>query len=293
MTPRNILAKKPALLPLMGMAFGTLFWLIDAAVDFTFFGEEGHSFMTILVAPEPMDIWMRGLVMVMLLIFSFIARKLLLDEIHAKQELEKYKNNLEKTVAERTRELQYKNEDLNKEILTRQKAETELQKLAVTDPLTGICNRRMFHQMLDTEIERDLRYHGGLGVILCDLDHFKLVNDNFGHGVGDQILQLFAENTRKYLRDSDILARWGGEEFIILIPQTDLEKTRAISEKIRTATEKLSSPPVLSFTGSFGVTIFHNKDTVESFIKRADDAMYLAKRHGRNRVEALTRAEMG
>lgn len=275
----------------MGLAFGILFWLIDTTVDFAFFNEEGHSFMTILVAPEPMDIWMRSLVMVMLLIFSFIARKILLDEIHAKQELEIYKNNLEKTVEERTCELQHKNEDLNKEILVRKRVEMELQKLAVTDPLTGLCNRRMFHQMLNTEIERDLRYHGGLGVILCDLDHFKLINDNFGHAIGDQILQLFAENTRKFLRDSDILARWGGEEFIILIPQTDPEKTRAIAEKIRTATEKLSSPPVQSLTGSFGVTIFHKEDTVESFIKRADDAMYLAKRHGRNRTEALTRAE--
>lgn len=265
---------------------------MDGTVDFLFFNEDGNSFQAILISAEPMDLWMRSLVVVILLIFSFISRKILLDEMRAKLELESYKIALEHKVEERTREIQIRNEELLKEIATRKKVEEELQQLAITDPLTGIYNRRMFHQLLGGEIERDRRYRSGLGLILCDLDHFKVINDTFGHDAGDKVLQAFAATTRKHLRDSDILARWGGEEFIILIPQTNPEKIRAIAEKLLEETGKISLPPVDHFTGSFGVTVFYGEDTIESFIKRADDALYLAKRNGRNRAETLLKDDV-
>jgi diguanylate cyclase (GGDEF)-like protein len=279
--------QKPDLLPLASLIFGALFWLMDSTVDFCFFNEDKLTFQATLISSEPMDLWMRSLVIVILLLFSFISRKILRDEMRAKLELEDYKTELENKVEERTREIHIRNEELLKEIVIRKKVEEELQQLAITDPLTGIYNRRMFHQLLEGEIERDRRYRSGLGLILCDLDHFKIINDNFGHDVGDKVLQVFAANTRKHLRDSDILARWGGEEFIILIPQTNLEKTLVIAEKLQSETEIITLPPVGCFTCSFGVTFFCDDDTVESFIKRADDALYLAKRNGRNRVEML------
>jgi diguanylate cyclase (GGDEF)-like protein len=272
---------------LASLIFGALFWLMDSTVDFCFFNEDKLTFQATLISSEPMDLWMRSLVIVILLLFSFISRKILRDEMRAKLELEDYKTELENKVEERTREIHIRNEELLKEIVIRKKVEEELQQLAITDPLTGIYNRRMFHQLLEGEIERDRRYRSGLGLILCDLDHFKIINDNFGHDVGDKVLQVFAANTRKHLRDSDILARWGGEEFIILIPQTNLEKTLVIAEKLQSETEIITLPPVGCFTCSFGVTFFCDDDTVESFIKRADDALYLAKRNGRNRVEML------
>lgn len=274
-------------MPVVGLIFGAVFWLIDGVVDFLFFNEESISFPNTLFSPEPMDFWMRSLVMMMLLIFSFFARKILLDETLARLELESYKTTLEQKVEERTREIQIKNEALLKEIAIRKEVEEKLQALAITDPLTGLYNRRMFHQLLESEIERDLRYRSGLGLILCDLDHFKIINDTFGHDIGDKVLQVFSTSTRKQLRDSDILARWGGEEFIMLIPQTSYEKTRVIADKLREATQQISVPPVGGFTGSFGVTTFYGDDTIESFIKRADDALYLAKHNGRNRVETL------
>lgn len=284
---RKNIFQKPDLLPLAGLIFGAIFWLMDSTVDFAFFNEGGNTYNETLISPEPMDLWMRSLVIVILLLFSFISRKILRDEMRAKIELENYKTELEHKVERRTREIQVRNEELLKEITTRKKVEEELQQLAITDPLTGIYNRRMFHQLLEGEIERDRRYRSGLGLILCDLDHFKVINDTFGHDAGDKVLQAFATTTRKHLRDSDILARWGGEEFIILIPQTNLEKTRAIAEKLQAETGKISLPPIGCFTGSFGVTVFCGDDTVESFIKRADDALYLAKRNGRNKVETL------
>ncbi len=279
--------QKNRLIPLLGLFLGVLFWIIDAAVDFRFFNEEQKSFQDVFFDPESMDLWMRTLVIGMLLVFSFIARKILLNETQARLELENYKAVLEQKVAERTLEIGKRNEELQKEVQERKKVEAELQQLATTDSLTGLYNRRMFQQFLAAEIERDKRYRSGLCIIFCDLDHFKLINDHFGHAAGDRVLQAFAASCKKILRDSDIVARWGGEEFVILVPQANLENTVSIAKKLQMATEQIDCPPVGRFTSSFGVTIFVASDTTESFIKRADDALYLAKGNGRNRVESL------
>lgn len=185
-------------MPLAGLFFGVFFWLIDSFVDFQFFNEERMSFQKILFDPEPMDLWMRTLVIVILLIFSLIARKILQREMRARLELEKYKSTLEHKVEERTLEIQIRNEELQREIVHRKKIEDELQLLAITDPLTGLYNRRMLMQLLAVEMDRDKRYHSGLGIVFCDLDHFKLINDHFGHDVGDQVLKAFSANAKKY-----------------------------------------------------------------------------------------------
>lgn len=285
--------QKNRLMPLVGLFLGVFFWVIDSLVDFLFFNEESKSILQVLFDPESMDLWMRSLVIVILLVFSVIARKFMLNEVHARQELEHYKDNLEKKVEERTVEIQIRNDELQKEIILRKKVEEELQLLAITDPLTGLYNRRMFQQLLTGEIDRDKRYRSGLGIIFCDLDNFKIINDHFGHEVGDQVIMVFAANVKKLLRDSDILARWGGEEFVILIPQANLDKTLAIATKLQLATEQIKLPPIGCFTCSFGVTIFCGDDTVEEFIKRADDALYMAKRGGRNRVEKILKEVQG
>jgi len=274
-------------LPLWALLLAALFWLLDVMVDFLFFNEAGRSFEAINLSPEPEDLWMRGLVIAILFIFALIARKLMLGETRARQELENYKATLELKVEERTREIHFKNEELKKEIAARKTVEEELQKLAVTDPLTGLYNRRMFLHLLECAIDQDRRYRHGLGLILCDLDHFKAINDSFGHGVGDSVLQAFATESRNCLREADVVARWGGEEFIILLLPSNLEKTRAVAEKLRQNTESLSVPPVERLSASFGITVFFGDDSIESFIKRADDALYKAKGNGRNRVEAV------
>lgn len=279
--------QRPIIFPVIGILLGVIFWLLDAIVDNLFFDDVGQPFVNSLLFPDAMDLWMRLLVIALLVAFSFYARRILNAQIKTTEELNTYKEHLEEMVEERTEDLETKNNLLEMEIFIRKKAEEELQQLAITDPLTHLYNRRKFHELLNMEIQRERRYKTGLALILCDLDHFKSINDHFGHDVGDAVIKIFAQTSKENIRETDILARWGGEEFIFLVPATDLDNTLAIAEKLRSAAEKIALPPVERITASFGVTRFDDSDQVESFIKRADDALYLAKKNGRNRVEVL------
>ena len=234
-----------------------------------------------------MDMWMRVLVCILFLLFSLYVGHLFLVQMKASNELTEYKNHLQKMVENRTRELETKNELLEMEVFIRKKTEEELQYLAITDPLTHLYNRRKFYELLNIEIQRERRYKTGLALILCDLDHFKTINDHFGHDVGDSVIKIFSHTAKENIRETDILARWGGEEFIFLIPATNLDNALAIAEKLRAATEEIKLPPVGRITASFGVTQFCDGDQEESFIKRADDALYMAKKKSRNCVEVL------
>lgn len=171
--------------------------------------------------------------------------------------------------------------------ILRKQAEEEIHRMATTDPLTGVANRRRFSELLDNEINRAMRYGSAFSLILCDLDKFKQINDGYGHNVGDEVLKAASGIVRTNLRETDILARWGGEEFIILVPQTYADTALILAEKLRAALAERELDHVGQVTASFGVTQFVAKDTVTCLIKRADDALYQAKRLGRNRVEML------
>jgi diguanylate cyclase (GGDEF)-like protein/PAS domain S-box-containing protein len=174
--------------------------------------------------------------------------------------------------------------------ITDQKAtELALQNLALRDPLTGLPNRRECDQVLGQRLEICRRLNVPLGMCFFDLDHFKRVNDTFGHAVGDQVLLRVAQTVRQGIRSSDDLFRWGGEEFLLLCTNTGLHDLLALIDKLR---QKLAHidwqdlaalPPI---TGSFGVAVFpdHAKDASTLFLA-ADTAMYRAKAHGRDRVE--------
>jgi diguanylate cyclase (GGDEF)-like protein len=172
-----------------------------------------------------------------------------------------------------------------RDITKRRLAEKELQILATTDKLTGAYNRTKFNEIMGREIERIKRFHAPLSMMIFDIDHFKKVNDKHGHGVGDSVLKTIADIVRKNIRKLDYFVRWGGEEFMIISSETDLEKAQALAERIRTIIEKHNFKTARKVTVSFGVTEFRKSDTENSFIKRADDTMYEAKRKGRNRVE--------
>ena len=167
----------------------------------------------------------------------------------------------------------------------------ELRSRAETDPLTGVANRRRFYQALEVECIRFTRGHAPLSVLMIDLDHFKEVNDQYGHAAGDAVLQQVAQIFLTILRKTDLLARYGGEEFSILLPETRLEGAKIIAERIRRA---LCKSPLdvdgvrISLTVSIGVAS-HAEDheaTPEILLKKADLALYRAKAAGRNRVEA-------
>jgi diguanylate cyclase (GGDEF)-like protein/PAS domain S-box-containing protein len=172
-----------------------------------------------------------------------------------------------------------------RDITKRKNLESELKTLAVTDTLTQVFNRIKYYEIMKREIERTKRYNHPLSIIMFDIDHFKKVNDIYGHMVGDYVLRTLTQIVKENLRETDYLVRWGGEEFIIIAPDTDLKKAEILAERNRNASEKHKYDHIGTITVSFGVTQFIKDDDEDSVIKRVDDALYEAKRKGRNRVE--------
>ena len=189
------------------------------------------------------------------------------------------------------RKLTMLNKKLNN---TRSKLEAktrELELLSETDSLTQTYNRVKLDQVFNVELSRAERYGYPLSIIMIDIDYFKNVNDSHGHIVGDQVLTKFASLIQGDLRSNDILGRWGGEEFLIICPSTNLSKAEMVSEKLRQIIENSNFSPIETMTASFGVTEWVRKDTQETLISRADYAMYISKKHGRNKV-SLSIAKM-
>ncbi|HEX5622867.1 MAG TPA: diguanylate cyclase, partial [Sulfuricurvum sp.] len=169
------------------------------------------------------------------------------------------------------------------DISERKKLERELEQLASTDKLTSLLNRTRFDDMAKREITYAQRYHTPLSVILFDVDHFKTVNDRYGHDAGDKVLVEIAKIGAETLRDSDIFLRWGGEEFLILLPQTTQEQACLLANRLR---EKIEKYPFEcgTVTVSGGVAQYQNVELISDLIKRADIALYEAKSDGRNRI---------
>jgi diguanylate cyclase (GGDEF)-like protein len=161
----------------------------------------------------------------------------------------------------------------------------ELQELSTHDPLTGLSNRRNFTRIFADELARISRRNADLSLIFADLDHFKFINDTRGHQVGDQVLKATATHLRACCRPYDTPARWGGEEFVILLPDTDEQAATLFAERIRTSLQAGLSPAIsFPITISIGVAQHLDGESLDGLIERADRALYHAKQQGRNRV---------
>jgi diguanylate cyclase (GGDEF)-like protein len=193
--------------------------------------------------------------------------------------LQKDNLNLETIVKHRTEELEAINQWLQKQV-------EQSQRDANTDPLTGLFNRRKFDEELEKEISRSRRYFSSMSLILLDLDLFKNINDAYGHKQGDLVLKTVAQALIDNIRSTDILARWGGEEFILILPQSSLEQSLISAEHIRKTIEALSFKKGFSITASFGVTEYKATDDQDSLFKRLDRALYRAKNSGRNCIHS-------
>jgi len=175
-----------------------------------------------------------------------------------------------------------------RDITDRKALESRLEHLAETDTLTGIYNRRKLFEIMTTELYRATRYGVPLSIALFDLDHFKKVNDSHGHAAGDACLVAFVDLIKSAIRKSDVFARLGGEEFVLLLPETRVHEAKLLTDKLRVLTAEMEVPydgQMLGLTVSAGVTTVSSKDVaVDDLFDRADAALYQAKDKGRNRV---------
>jgi|GEM_PF-3384306 len=180
----------------------------------------------------------------------------------------------------------YQLRDFKNRRLIKQQRE-RLEELAMRDHLTHALNRRSFLNISKLEMARAARHGRPLSLAILDLDFFKRINDAHGHHTGDNVLVKLSQLVRQNIRKMDMFVRWGGEEFIILAPETDLPSMVQLSEKLRNLIQVHQSPRTPSITASFGVTEFDFSESIDSLVIRADKALYRAKARGRNRVEVI------
>ncbi|NTV78133.1 MAG: diguanylate cyclase, partial [Clostridiales bacterium] len=179
------------------------------------------------------------------------------------------------------------------DITLQKKLEEDIKQMALKDELTGLYNRHYLDEKIKEELERSTRYNIPLSVAMLDLDHFKRINDNWGHPVGDDVLQNTANIMNSHIRASDLLFRFGGEEFLILMPHTDLAGANVTAENIRKAIEEQLHPIVGNYTVSIGVAQRKPEEGYAALYRRVDEALYHAKKAGRNKVYGLTDLDAG
>lgn len=206
--------------------------------------------------------------------------------VQAMDKYQREEDEREQRLAEKLELLQSRLNEMEKEVSDSRVAIEEQRRRASHDHLTGLPNRDAYQKKLEEELARRHRYGSPLALVVCDVDHFKSINDTYGHLAGDKVLQLIARSLRKNLRDVDFIARYGGEEFVILMPETNAEGALLAAEKLRQTVEK--SPfnfrkERVPITLSFGISEFHSLESPDTVFERADKALYKAKHEGRNR----------
>ncbi|MCX4029477.1 diguanylate cyclase [Endozoicomonas sp. SM1973] len=282
----DFLSKTIAMCPLTVRMILTAYADANAIIDAV---NKGHVYKFILKPYDREDM----IITVRRALEAFELEKENMELFH---QLKKTNTELELKVEERTKELQRaleKQERLNEKILAQTKelqaVNEQLSYLATTDALTGLPNRRHFLELSDKEFSRSQRYKQTLSVLVLDIDFFKQINDIHGHIAGDKVLMEFADFLSESIRVHDIVGRMGGEEFCITLPQTDLQTSYSLAERIREGVAQLSvefDGKQLQITVSIGVSQVRQEDTaIEQAIHRADMALYQAKNGGRNCVE--------
>ena len=187
----------------------------------------------------------------------------------------------------KSQDLEAKNAELVRAMNLLETAYREVERLSTTDPLTGLSNRRSFGVAAANEVGKAARYHRPLSLVMIDIDHFKRVNDTFGHAAGDEILVAVAGACRRGARTVDHVARLGGEEFCLLLPETASAGAEILAERLRASIAGLRlvyDGRELVVTASFGIAEWREGDDFDGLLRRADDALYAAKGQGRDRV---------
>ncbi len=199
------------------------------------------------------------------------------DLIKQNKLLQDGKLSLEKIIAQKTNELAKKNAELERKII-------EVESISNIDPLTKIANRKYFEAALSKEIMRANRYQHSLTLTIFDIDKFKEINDKYGHKVGDEALCSICQLVDINIRDVDLLARWGGDEFVIIFPEQSQQQAHKTSEKLRKIINDHQIAPNISVTCSFGVAQYKRGDSINDLFQRVDNLLYKSKERGRNQV---------
>jgi diguanylate cyclase len=204
-------------------------------------------------------------------------------------------DDLTRQANERIEDLSSRLHDMQHEAFLLQKKVEQQRDIAMTDPLTGVCNRLAYEEHIEAEYQRWKRYHEPVSLLIIDIDHFKRINDTFGHLAGDKALKALAARLRQQVREVDIVARYGGEEFVVIMPSTDIEKAYVVAEKLRSTIASAGfhyrQKPV-NITVSCGLASFRQGDDAAAVFQRADDALYGAKKAGRNRTHRENEADL-
>jgi diguanylate cyclase (GGDEF)-like protein/PAS domain S-box-containing protein len=172
------------------------------------------------------------------------------------------------------------------DITEQKRLEKELKRAALRDPLTSLGNRRQFYQLVEQAHRHNQRYADDFSLLLVDVDRFKRINDQYGHDIGDEVLILLARTLELHVRDTDTVFRWGGEEFVILLPLTHLAGAMKVAESLRENIQHMTHGNLPTFTVSIGVAQHQANEGIASLFKRMDEALYRAKDSGRNKVMA-------
>ena len=263
--------KSPKLFVLFGFCAGLFVWFIDALVD-VYIIEPDESLIENLFFAEGTELWMRLLVLLVMTAGGAYTSRSFQKSLDLNILLYKYQFQLEELVHNRTKSLEEKT--------------IQLERLASIDPLTEIYNRRKFVEICEIELSRFVRHHHAFSIFMLDIDDFKKINDNFGHDVGDYVIKEVADLIRKATRGSDYFGRWGGEEYIIMSPDSDLEGRRILAEKVVNLIASHQFDKVGKVTISMGVSTSVEADKdLDEIIKRADHALYQSKHDGKNQYQ--------
>ena len=223
-----------------------------------------------------------------LLIIDVITNNFLYEETQFKEFKELLKFGLDEEAMLLNKKLQEEVEKKLYELLEKENLNKKLTSKAYIDNLTGAFNRYKFEETFEYEMQRFKRFKHTFCIAMIDIDHFKKFNDTFGHLVGDEVLIMLANESKKELRNIDVFARWGGEEFLILFAETSLKNSVKVANKLRETIAALEHKVAGHITASFGVSQIRDNDTLDDILKRCDDALYKAKENGRNCVETET-----
>jgi len=265
--------KNPNTFTAIGFLAGLFIWCIDALID-VYIIEPDEEFLESLLKAEGTELWMRLLVVIVTSFGGFMASRSFKKTQDLNILLYKYQFQLEDLVDRRTRALEEKTE--------------QLERLASIDPLTEIYNRRKFIEVCEIELSRFARHHHEFAIFMLDIDNFKKINDTYGHDVGDVVIKKVADVIRHATRGSDYFGRWGGEEFIIMSPDSDVEGRKILADKIVNIINQHEFDDIGKVTISVGVTTVNETDKdLDDIIKRADQGLYKAKEFGKNQYQVI------